>query len=1247
MSIAIRSIIMALAIFTLVQQSFAITTGFGGESGAGSVSSWSIMSLGSDANFRNNQVMSLLPSGSHLTSKYSFTNLDGAWVNQYHQADSGIYHVAAYAYMDSDKVTTFDYSFTPSTTPTSASISEDLTAENARNLVYGGFAYNPTDYAAVQLVGKSDAIKYHNYMFSGSTGVSAQQSFSGTGCNLTANSWAERGNWINESKNPTSFNILNDTGGFSQWIRARRPNLDNATLALFAGQRAIFKNATVSSYDIRASLVSNVAAANQSANISSANRTFLSGRALKGIAIKKVYNKSSSDSYLAQSGADIFNGTGIKYSGSTISTSTNQSTTQKLNVASDESISIQSHAGYRKNSSDPDNKTFRLISGYGVNQNAFFVNATMGKNGYQSASYVNGLTATAIQSANITSANYTEFYGDAGNGNNATVRNITNGEEIGAKASAHITGGRMMLYSAKSTITSASPISKSTASASQTFNARSSKQIDAESETGYDIGTNWDIVNMTGTHYGYGARQIASLNNTTLAKNGYQSSASINGATATATATQYANISNTSLAHFEGGIRNDKDTTIGNILNAEGTWAGTNADIINGTKITYSAKAIVTSANPISKSTASVNQTLLAKFGNYTDISSHAGYHSASNWDLVNKTGTMSDYGASQDAVFNNTTFGKTGYQNLASINGLTITGTQSADVLATENALFNGGSRNGKNSISNTLIGIITNNEDIGTYAQAHVQMGKAVTYSARSAITSASTIGGSSASITQTLNAKSSKLTDIDTGAGYGVGTTFISVNGTGPQSHYDVHQSAWFNNATWGPKGYQSSATIGSGTATDTQSADVSAADVASFNGMAETGKSTPDPNIDNHEGMGAGDNAYIMNGKAIVYSAKSTVTNAKTISTSSASATQTLNAKSGEFLNAWSGSGYSKSINWDIINQIGTQSSYGMYESAELENITMGPKGYQSTASISGATVTASQSADILSADTASFYGASDINKQANDTASSKNEHLHAEANAYSEMGKAITYSATYTSDNAKQTTSATQNLNAKSAEWIWRHASASWYKNNLDLASGTFTESSYGAGCSASAGTIDWLPPVMPTLVTPPPIISVSMTGTNTDTVSATGGNTGQAKASQNVNANSNGGTIHRDIYADQSNATNGDWRSLYHADADTNIITDKIPLNTLNSLSGSSTSTVSVNTSATLSGSWTAKVAKEMGSPSFQNFRRNANAGNYEDDYANVHLGKYSKGNALSISFKESANAVKYDATAA
>lgn len=134
----------------------------------------------------------------------------------------------------------------------------------------------------------------------------------------------------------------------------------------------------------------------------------------------------------------------------------------------------------------------------------------------------------------------------------------------------------------------------------------------------------------------------------------------------------------------------------------------------------------------------------------------------------------------------------------------------------------------------------------------------------------------------------------------------------------------------------------------------------------------------------------------------------------------------------------------------------------------------------------------------------------------------------------------------------------------------------------------------------------------------------------------------------NINVNANGGTIHRDIRADQLIATNDEWISVFHADACTVIATDQIAKNAADSPVGRSTATINVNTSAALTGSWTAKAAKELGNPGYpdvQNYHRDISANNYDWDNAHFQLGKNRKINTFTVTFSEKANIVKDDAT--
>jgi len=965
MNIAIKWIILALAIIMLVPQSFAtIMYGFGGSGQGGFADTRGFASIGLGDTFGVSQTLILQPSFTALLTDNAIGLDSGTdpWVNQFHQADSKDhkYHVAAYAYMDTP--TSYSYTCNPVGGTSSATITEDLTAVNARELVYGGFAYNPTDYAAVQLTGEADTITYHNEMSSSSTKVSAKQTItSGIGLNITANSWTERGNLINEYLDHTPFDTLN-ASGFPDWVPG--PSTDNAKYTMYAEQNATIKNGAISgsgkSYVSQASLTSNTAVATQTLTATSLDSATLWGQSIKGTKLKTDDTKSSSDYFGAYAYTGISNATAITYTGTTSSSATNQSAVQRLDTPTFPigTISAVAQAGYAKGNADPDNNTYAQ-SGYSAEQYSQFTNATTGKNGFKSSAFVSGATATSYQSADIPFASHSSFQGVA------------------------------------------------------------------------------DI---------------------------------------------------------------EKWSQINNLTNAEGMVASDPIELGNSTKMTYNAKSTVTNAAKISTSSASAAQTLKATKVDWLDAPyDFADYFLETNYDYVNGTGTESDYGADFNARFINATLGANGYQFATAISGATASAIQSA-----------------------------------------------AISY------------------------------------------------------------------------------------------------ADTASFWGDSGMEKEIDSPNhITNSELLEANYDALFGNSTTITYSGTSTVTNSAVITSGSATASQTMNANKGEYVSSNAESKYDKQSNWDWMNNTGTETSYDTSQEADITNFTLGKGGIISSATANGASPTVSQTEDITAAQTAWLDGGVDIYKEIDGVNTSVKDDVDAENSAYVQDGKTVSYTSKTTTANAlkigSNTASVTQTLTAKSANQTYREADASWNYNYEDDNTLYNFSNSFGAGCYATAG---WTP------ISSGPV-TVSMTGANTDAVSVTGGKTGKATASQSLNVNSNGGLIHRDIWADQSNMTNAVPGTLFHVEASTDIITDKILKTASNSLSGSSASTITSNSSASLSGSWTAKIAKELGTPLIQNFRRSANATNYEGDYSEVQLGKFSKANALAVTFKESANAISSDASAA
>lgn len=753
MNTSITLIVMVMAAIIMVPQSFAVTAGFGGEAAGGSVGSVNTMSLGSDSSFRSNQVLSMISSSASIASSLHFSGGSGSWVNQSHQADSSSYHAAAYAYTDPSKVTSFDYSCTPSTTTTSASIAQDINAANARNLTFGGYAYNANDYAAVQISGEADSIKYHNEMSAGKSQVSARQSLSGTGCNLTAYSWAERGNRANENLNHAASDILNTSDGFAEF--ALGPIIKNATYEEFAEEEAQFENATISSYSSQASLASGKAASIQSANLSSADSASFEGLSMKGTPIKTALNRTSIDYYYAQAIAQVSEGKMIKYTGSASSSSTGQSAAQRLDAASNVSICTQSVAGYLDKTDDPDNRTF-LSGGYSADQRAALVNTTTGKNGYQSSASIKGTTAAASQSADISYANGPSFSGDAESGKNITVGNVTNAESLEARTTALAGDIRTMTYSAKSTVTSASRVNASSVYADQTLNARSNLNVDAEAKVDYSDDASWDFVNRTGRRSSYDVYSNAILFNAALSKKGYQSSAYTKGAAAVAS--QSEDISSASISQFRGGVTAEMGYfTCDNLVSNERLDESASAGIFSSSTTvptTYSDSTAFTSANQISASSLSAAQTLNTGPNVYISNVDSARYDKETAYGPVSGRGTTDSYDVYQQAYLQNATLGRNGYKSSLSIaKGATIADSESIDILYADDVGLSGSIGSGKE----TRTADAYNSEYLIADTTNAISYGKGISYSAKSILTNPLQIRSSIASATQALNVKS----------------------------------------------------------------------------------------------------------------------------------------------------------------------------------------------------------------------------------------------------------------------------------------------------------------------------------------------------------------------------------------------------------------------------------------------------------------------------------------------------------
>jgi len=577
--IKLKVMLFMLAFCMLASQAFAISVSFGGgsESG-GSVHSSTAMSAGSEDFVSSIQTLSIQPGSSSLSGTLTGSLSSGSWANQYHQADSGPYHVATYAYMDQPD--SFTYSFNPVTTSSSASISESLTATNARNLTYGGFAYNSKDYAAVQLMGEADSISYFNNLYAGSKGVSALQTFSGTGCNLTAISWAERGNLVNE-----------------RWDQFG-PDMSNATYSLFAGQMAQFENADIKSYASDASIKSDIASSSQSADISSSDFVVFDGIALKGTPQKSSGNEYMGDSSVSEAVAQIYGGKNLTYTSKAKSSSSTQSTEHVLKGASADTIYAANGAFYSKYSYDGDSNAYE-DEGYGASQQIYLDNAELGKNGIKGSASISGTKATSTQSADISSSDYASVEGYGQVYKLASNSTSYDGEGMDASSGADVNNVRGLAYTGTSTANKGKKISSSSASATQTLKAKSNTTVYSGAAAGYSkYHSGPNDYESTGYH----VSQNSYLSNVTLGKSGLQASASISSS-GKASASQKSDITSVDLGDFSGYASSYNSKSDEANFSYNSMDANTYAEIAFGSGITHSGD----SASSIKSASASQN----------------------------------------------------------------------------------------------------------------------------------------------------------------------------------------------------------------------------------------------------------------------------------------------------------------------------------------------------------------------------------------------------------------------------------------------------------------------------------------------------------------------------------------------------------------------------------------------------------------------------------------------------------------
>jgi len=215
--------------------------------------------------------------------------------------------VAEYACLDTDVLYSYSWAGYPSTKSVTANMNLQAKGGAAANrFLVGGFAYNANDYAATYVRGSLanapvvSTLTYKNSLSASSTKVSASETFSGAHLQeLIAETWAERGNMVNEVKSQGTFPATpGDVTVAGMWLDVLTGNTAGAGLfqrpygdqagwqlnnVLYSGQwmntqgvGGITGDVTISSskpYTASASLTSNVASSSQSAAFTVATGT--------------------------------------------------------------------------------------------------------------------------------------------------------------------------------------------------------------------------------------------------------------------------------------------------------------------------------------------------------------------------------------------------------------------------------------------------------------------------------------------------------------------------------------------------------------------------------------------------------------------------------------------------------------------------------------------------------------------------------------------------------------------------------------------------------------------------------------------------------------------------------------------------------------------------------------------------------------------------------------------------------------
>jgi hypothetical protein len=247
-----------------------------------------------------------------IASSGSLQLASAGWQNEYASWKADERMAATYAFMN--KPSSYTYSSNGGVCSCGSLVAlESVTATNAENLLFGGFAYNKNDYAAVQIKGRADKISYSNLVGATLSKAVASQSFSADGVDLKSWSWAERGDHSNEIQSKTdvenAFEGHKDLGP-----------LGGTALDMSIEQMASFTKGYIKSYSSYAISNANSPYVTQSATLKSADSAEFNGAAKIG----------DDDKVFTSGNALVTGGAGLTYSGKAQNSNGKLTTTQSL-----------------------------------------------------------------------------------------------------------------------------------------------------------------------------------------------------------------------------------------------------------------------------------------------------------------------------------------------------------------------------------------------------------------------------------------------------------------------------------------------------------------------------------------------------------------------------------------------------------------------------------------------------------------------------------------------------------------------------------------------------------------------------------------------------------------------------------------------------------------------------------------------------------------------------------------------------